>query len=89
MFPQRGEHPPRSGPEIEVPPEDVGDGRAAEDRVREPVTDVRHALEHDVDAHEPTQGAPEQSGLQPMAEELVRERFREPIHHRDSTSLCS
>ena len=68
---QRGEHPPRSGPEIEVPPEDVRNRRAAEDRVRQPVADVRHALEDDVDADEPAESPSEQPGLQPMAEELV------------------
>jgi hypothetical protein len=68
---QRGQDAPRPGAQIEVPVQDVGDGCAAEDRVRKPVADVGHPLQHDIHTHQPTQGPAQQSGLETVTEELM------------------
>ena len=68
---ERREEPPGPGAEVEVPAHQGADDRAAEDGVRQPVPDVAHPPQHDVDAHQPAERADQRGGDQAVAEELV------------------
>src|SRR5205085_10772447 len=54
---------------------------AAEDRVRQAVADVAHALQHDVDADEAAQRARHRRDDQAVAEELEVERAQQLVDH--------
>ena len=71
---QGGGDAPGTGAQDEVDPEERTGGETAEDGVRQPVADVAHALEHDVDADQPAQGAGEGGHDEAVAEELELER---------------
>ena len=72
---------PHAGTEHEVDAEQRARREAAEDRVRQAVTDVAHALQHDVHADQPAQRAGDGRDDQAVAEELELERAQQSIDH--------
>ena len=81
---QRREEAPEPRAEVEVDVHQVGDDRAAEDRMREAVTDVAHPPQHDADVPiKPHSAADQRRDQQAVPEELVLHRLGEPAHDAD------
>ena len=77
---QRREESPHPCADEEVDPNQVTHHRPAEYGVRQPVPDVAHLPQHDVDAHQAAQRTDDQRRDQAVAEEFVLQWFSQILH---------